>query len=274
MKLENVTPVPMRDFETSDSRIAEAKGNRNRKEFMWTISSVFTYYVFTHYEHIEYITYLDADLYFYDSPEIIFEDMGKHSILITPHNLRAKEQESVVGKYNVGMVVFKNDDNGRACLKWWQSECLTWCYDLPLPDKFGDQKYLDYFEEKFKNVFVYRNKGADLARWNIENYKGKIRKKNGRFIIDGDKLIFFHFSQWEQYYPDSFFLPFGPLHFFGYVFLLRNIPTKLIYREYAKAISVAMKRIRKIVPDFTSGTIPRPSTFDQIREIIKIHPVF
>ena len=33
------------------------------------------------------------------------------------------------------------------------------------------------FEEKFKNVCVLKNRGADLAPWNIE--RDKIHKKNG-----------------------------------------------------------------------------------------------
>jgi hypothetical protein len=274
MNLKYIVLVKMEDFEASDPKILEAKNNRDHREYMWTLSSVFTYYVLTHYKDVEYATYLDADLYFYASPEIVFEDMGKNSILIIPHNLPSKEEEARLGTYNVGMVIFKNDENGRACLKWWRNECLTWCYAVCMSDKFGDQKYLDYFEEKFKGVFVYRQKGANLAKWNIENYKGKICKKNGRFVIDDDQLIFFHFSQWRQYYPNSFFLPFGPLNSFAYVLLLKNTTIKLLYREYAEALYSTTDKIRKIIPDFIFGMIPRPSVTKQIRDIASAHIPF
>lgn len=267
MNLKYVAPFKLHEVENSDPKILEAKGNRNHTEYMWTLSSFFTHYILTKYEDIEYVTYLDADLYFYASPEIALQDMGNSSVLITPHNLASKKREEIVGKYNVGMVIFKNDANGSACLKWWKDECLKWCYDSITSDKYGDQKYLDYFEQKFKGVFVYHQKGACLAGWNIRNYVGKIFKKNGQIQIDGDTLIFFHFSQWRQYFPKSPLMPFGPLGAYDYIFP-PSLHKKLIYNEYASAIYSAMDKIRKVVPDFTFGTISRPNILIQIRDVV------
>lgn len=270
MNLRYVTLIKLSAIEASDPRLLEAKGNRNHTEYMWTLSSYFTHYILTHYGNLEYVAYLDADLYFYASPEIVFRDMGKNSILIIPHNLVSKEREKIFGKYNVGMVIFKNDDNGNGCLDWWYSECLKWCYEDTSSGKCGDQTYLDQFEEKFKGVFVYKQKGACLAGWNIGHYKGKIYKDNGQITIDGDPLIFFHFSQWHQYFPRSAFLPSGPFRGYGYIFPL-STNKKLIFDEYAEAIYSAMNEIRKIIPGFTFGTISRPELFTQIYDIIKAY---
>lgn len=268
MKLKYVTPIRMEDFESSNPRILEAKNNRNFLEYMWTLSSVFTDYVLNTFEDIEAVTYLDADLYFYASPEIIFDEMGDNSVLIIPHNLPPwkKEKEETVGKYNVGMVIFRNDQDGRGCLSWWKDECLNWCYEkTDEPGKFGDQKYLDSFEEKFKKVYICRHKGAGLAGWNIRNFKGKIYTQNDHVFIDGEPLIFFHFSSFKLYYPSSTFLPFGPQHNYGYTAVS---PEKThIYVEYADALYKAMAKIQAVYPGFIYGTLPRPSFLQQLVEI-------
>lgn len=268
MQLQYVVPIRMVDFESSDPKILEAKNNRNFLEYMWTLSSVFTDYVLQNFKEIEYVTYLDADLYFYDSPEIVFNDMKDNSVLIIPHNLPPwkKEKEETVGKYNVGMVIFKNDENGLSCLSWWRDECLKWCYEKPELGKLGDQKYLDYFEEKFKNVYICTHKGADLAGWNIRNFQGKIYEENGHTIIDGDPLIFFHFSSFKLYYPPSTLLPFGPFN--SYKYIVPSPEKKYIYAEYAEALYRAMEKIRGVYPGFTYGTLPRPSPLQQFTETI------
>lgn len=266
LKLEYVTPIRMRDFEASDPRILEAKGNRDFLEYMWTLSSVFTSYILKKYPDCDYVTYLDGDLYFFDSPEVAFEALGNDATLIIPHNLPPwkREKEESVGKYNVGMVIFKNDVDGRACLSWWTDECLLWCYIKPEPGKFGDQKYLDYFEEKFNGVFVWWHKGACLAPWNIRNFRGKIHEEDGRVMVDDEPLIFFHFSSFRLYWPHSRFLPDGPLNNYT-----RPTPEKkLIYRHYFDALYAAMNEARTIEPEFTFGTLPRPSTMTQIKEIV------
>ena len=269
MNLAHVTLVSMKEFENEE--LLAMKKTRSFREYCWSLSSIFTYYVLEHFPDSEMVTYLDADLFFFASPEKVFADFkagGDRSILIIPHNLplSQKKKEDSVGKYNVGMLIFKNNENGRACLIWWKDRCMEWCYEKVEPERFGDQKYLDYFEEKFKGVFVYRHKGADLAGWNIMNYTGKIKKRNGMVLIDGDPLIFFHFSQFKLYYPPSRWLPSGPSNLYGY--FMPSVEKELINRHYTEALYGAMEQIQKIMPAFTDGMIPRPGMYAQIKEIV------
>lgn len=269
MNLAYVTLVTMREFE--DEELLAMKKTRSMREYCWSLSSIFTHYVLTHFPDSEMVTYLDGDLFFFASPEKVFEDFesaGGKSILIIPHNLppSQKKKEDSVGKYNVGMLIFRNDENGRACLAWWKERTMEWCYERVEPERFGDQKYLDYFEEKFKGVFVYRHKGANLAGWNIKNYKGRIEKRGGTVFVDGDPLIFFHFSQFKLYWPRSRWLPSGPTNQYGYN--APGIEKRLIYRHYTEALYGAMKQIQKVVSTFTDGMIPRPNIYAQIKEVV------
>ncbi len=270
MNLPHVIPVRRSDFESSE--LLEVKKTRSLREYSWTLSSVFTKYVLDHFENIEMVAYVDADLYFYDSPEIIFEDFERAnaSILIIPHNLPSwkKQKEEAVGKYNVAFNIFRNDENGRACLNWWAESCIKWCYEIVEPSRFADQKYLDYFKEKFNGVFVYNNKGANLAPWNIKNFVGKIKEKHDSVYVDGDKLIFFHFSSFKLFFPKSFILPSSPVMGTYADYILPSIERKLIYSPYTVALYKAMDKIRAVRPNFIFGTLPRPNFLIQIKDII------
>ena len=43
---------------------------------------------------------------------------------------------------------------------------------------------------------IIQNKGANLAPWNISNYK--IKKIDKKLIVDEDELLFFHFANLKQ----------------------------------------------------------------------------
>ena len=59
--------------------LAEAKSNRSRAEFCWTCGSFFTDY-FLHKYNLPDITYLDSDLMFFRSPQVVFDELeGKNA---------------------------------------------------------------------------------------------------------------------------------------------------------------------------------------------------
>lgn len=172
-----------------DPKLTEAKGNRSRAEFCWTCGSYTTDFFLHKYDLID-ITYLDSDLMFFCSPQVVLGELEKNnaSVGLTPHFT----SNSLFGRYCVQFVYFKNDESGSACLRWWRDECLKWCYSKLENGKYGDQKYLDYFADKFKNVYAVENRGAGIAAWNMDGYKYK-----DRCVIYKKKVwpyVFFHYS--------------------------------------------------------------------------------
>jgi lipopolysaccharide biosynthesis glycosyltransferase len=132
-------------------------------------------------------------MFFFSSPEPVFEELGENSILIIPHRFSDNNKHNKrFGIYNVGFLSFRNDEWGRKCLEWWRNKCIEWCYDREEANRFADQKYLDYWPSLFEKVCELTHKGTNLAPWNIDNFK---YKKNGESIlVDDDKLIIYHFN--------------------------------------------------------------------------------
>jgi hypothetical protein len=190
--LEEIIPVPLDNLEYDYPELLTVKKDRSTIEYYFTCSPVFPLYVFKHYAVVDLITYLDADLYFFSSVESIFDEIAGSSIAIIEHRFhRLKKKNLRYGKFNVGLVSFRRDDQGLSCLEWWKDQCISWCYDRLEGDRFADQKYLDQWPSLFKNVVVLMNKGVNLAPWNIGNYT--LRMKKNDLIVDDDRLVFFHF---------------------------------------------------------------------------------
>lgn len=169
--------------------LAEAKSNRSRAEFCWTCGSFFTDY-FLHKYNLPDITYLDSDLIFFSSPQVVFDELKRKnaSVGLASHFMKYP----LFGKYCVQYVYFKNDKDGSDCLRWWRDECQKWCYSRVEDGKYGDQKYLDYFADKFNHVCEIDNRGVGVAYWNMNDNS----YKDGYTYYKGLKwpTVFFHYS--------------------------------------------------------------------------------
>lgn len=190
-------PIALEEFEKNDDQLKEAKTNRSRIEYYFTCTPSLPLFILNNWPEVDLITYLDADLFFFDNPSPIFQEMDEASIAIIGHrfppNLKHLE---LYGIYNVGWISFRRDHNGIDCLNWWRDRCLEWCYDRYEDGRFADQKYLDDWSTRFQGVRVIEHKGANVAPWNVSNYK--LSMVDGRVMIDDQSLLFFHFHGTKQ----------------------------------------------------------------------------
>lgn len=196
LQLKNATIIPLIDFE--DNKLLAVKPTRTKAEYCWTCTSSIILYVIEKY-NVPSCTYLDADLYFFKNPKLLFDEMGDKSILITEHRYPPKfNRVDSSGIYCVQFITFVNDANGLEALKWWRDACIKWCYNRYEDGKFGDQKYLDDWTTRFKGVHVLQHLGGGLALWNIEQYS-LIERKGDQITfnnkVDDSKfeVVFFHF---------------------------------------------------------------------------------
>jgi hypothetical protein len=192
LKLPNVHLIALEDFEAGDEKLLRAKENRSLIEYYFTCTPSLPLFILDRHPEVDQITYLDADLFFFDSPLPLYDEIGVNSIAIIGHrfppHLRHWEKHGI---YNVGWLAFKRNEPAMACLQWWREQCIEWCYDRVEDGRFADQKYLDTWPDRFPGVIVLRHKGANLAPWNVASYK--ILEDRGYVWVDEQPLIFFHF---------------------------------------------------------------------------------
>ena len=194
MRLPFMRLVPLWELEAADPELLKKKKSRSKVEYYFTCSPAFPLYLLETHAELEEITYLDADLYFLDSPSIVYDEIDDSSIAIIPHRFSRKlRHKEKYGIYNVSLVYFRRDENGLACLRWWRRRCLEWCHAWVEKDRFADQKYLDRWPGLFDGVRVLQNKGLNLAAWNMADFSIS-SDRAGSIRVDRQPLVFFHFQ--------------------------------------------------------------------------------
>lgn len=240
--LPNLVLISLSEFESVD--LLRIKAERSAGEYCWTCTPHVIRYVLDTYDLPE-VTYLDADLYFFGNPvELLdeFHDSGA-SVLITPHRYTPRyDQSETSGIYCVQFMTFKADTQGLKVLQWWQDRCIEWCYNRFEDGKFGDQKYLDDWTERFEGVHVLQHIGGGVAPWNIQQYS--LHELDNRLYVDKSPVVFYHYHAYKYYKDQS--------HDLGGYQLSENV-IPLIYRPYVAAMALATSKIRSVVPDFDRG---------------------
>lgn len=171
LNLPNVRLLQLSKLETAD--LLTVKPLRTKGEYCWTLTPFAPRFVFEADVNVTRVTYLDADLWFRKNPAAIFrefESSGKQ-VLITDHAYAPQyDQSATSGQYCVQFMTF-NRDGGEIVREWWEERCIEWCYARFENGKFGDQKYLDDWPERFINtVHVMQNKEWILAPWSAARY--------------------------------------------------------------------------------------------------------
>lgn len=201
-KLQEVYPV-----------LSSLSKQRTRAEFCWTLTSYIIHWCL-YYLQLPECTYIDSDIFFYSSPELIHKSIGGNSVLITEHRYTPQyDQSSSSGKYCVQFMYFKNNEKGFEVLNWWKDRCTEWCFARVEPGRFGDQKYLDDWTSRFDSVIVSDEPGLGLAPWNVQQFEVinsdeiiRIRDKITKKIYP---LFFYHFhglkrSQYKNWYISDY----------------------------------------------------------------------
>ena len=256
LALPHLTVLPLPELEEAEPSLLTAKADRNRFEYCCTTTPALQSHLLDTRPELAEITYLDADLFFFSDPEPLFSEMGDASVLITPHRFPAYLRHyEANGIYNVQFMTFRRTEAGLTALRWWRDRCIEWCY-LRLEDgKFGDQKYLDDWPDRFEGVHVLRHRGGGLAPWSRDLVE--LREEDGRVTVAGEPLVFFHFHR-VRMRDDGAYDWRAP----GYLDVSRAF--ELVYRPYLAALDEAKRRVWAVDPSFRSGLVPAMSPRERI----------
>lgn len=231
LDLPCISLIQLREVEST--ALLEVKKTRTIGEYCWTLTPFTPQFVLDRDKNVERVTYLDADLFFFDAPRILlqeFEKSGKH-VLITEHAYSpGYDQSSTSGRFCVQFMTFRRTDGGYKVMRWWQERCIEWCFNRVEDGKFGDQKYLDDWEERFfDEVHVLNQVEKALAPWNAS-----------RFCSGSDSPtvpVFYHFHSLRIISPGRVIL------FRGYK--MRGLCTTL-YVKYLSSLRNAVRLMWKL----------------------------
>ena len=171
LQLANVRLLRLKDVETAE--VLAVKPTRTVGEYYWTLTPLAPRFVFEADPNVHRVTYLDADLWFLRDPALIlreFEASGKQA-LITDHAYSPElDRTAESGRYCVQFLTVTRD-GGEIVRKWWEERCIEWCFARAEDGKFGDQKYLDDWPERFAPwVHVLADRELALAPWNATRF--------------------------------------------------------------------------------------------------------
>lgn len=191
--------VVLHDLSNLKSKISKAIINKYRKnndKLRWSLKPCFLEFLLGKYEKVIYV---DNDIYFYNSPDFLFDELNEFSVLLTPHHYQnepLKRQnwlEAILkmGLYNAGF--FAANRESFETINWWAKCCLYRCEKNAWRGLWDDQKYLDLMPVAFPGVKVLSHKGCNVAEWNKEICKRTVI--NGEVKINEQyPLVFYHFN--------------------------------------------------------------------------------
>lgn len=244
-KLPHLTPISLKEFE--DEELLKVKPTRSIAEYCWTCTSSVILYCLNRFK-LDACTYIDADMVFYGDPKILTDEMGSDSILLSKHRYtKDYDVSDTHGIYCVQFMCFKNTEQGLTALTWWRDRCLEWCYARLEDGKFGDQKYLDDWLQRFTGVHVLTHPGQGIAPWNVQQFSF-VNEDGGLYLAERNKngkypVIFFHFHG-LKFYTDQF------VSCCGAIYELTPEVKEIFYKPYIKSLLDIEARLKQQVISF------------------------
>jgi hypothetical protein len=225
---ENVSLIHIKELLAADTELKLARENRTLIEWYFTITPCIVNYLIQKNPSIHNLYYIDSDLYFYSPIQLLIDESKTSSVQVIEHRFPPQLQHLLVyGRFNVGWVGFSNSGEGLDLIQDYRKLCIDWCYDKIEDDRYGDQKYLDQWPQKFPNCVISKHPGANVAQWNIPGRTLSV--VNGAFYINNDPLIFYHFHGVARMKSGNYVIKGDPLIVGNYF--------DFLYEPYLKELS-------------------------------------
>ena len=205
LNLPNLRPIGLSEIENDALKAVREK--RTIGEYCWTCTTPLLRHVIARQAPDVVVSYVDADLRFFSDPSVVLAEMGSGSIYVHEHDFAPEHAglAMVSGRFNVGLVAFRNNDEGRACLERWSAQCVAECIMDPAAGLCGDQGYVDEWPDQYAGLIISRNPGVGLAPWNISKYM--LASHRGAVSVNGNPVVFYHYHSLRLMRPRLGFKP-------------------------------------------------------------------
>ncbi len=171
----------------------------NNDELRWACKPLMLLWLLN--KGYEKVIYVDNDIYFYSSPDFIFDLLEEHAVLLTPHYYKTdtkEEQYWLEGNFRLGMCnagFVGVNDKGRNAAEWWAECCAYNVRKSSWRGLFDDQKYLDMLPVLFEDVHILKHLGCNVAFWNFWQRSASVNS-NGELILNEEfPLVFVHYTK-------------------------------------------------------------------------------
>ncbi len=155
--------------------------------------------------------YIDPDILLFSGMPEVFNALADHSCVLTPHMMKplqdgCEPSDLTImksGIYNLGFLGLRNDADGVALARWWADRCFRHCRVDIAGHMFTDQRWMDLAPAFVSRPFILRHPGYNVAYWNLA-HRAVTRGRSGEWLVNGERLVFFHFSGIAPNVPGSF----------------------------------------------------------------------
>jgi hypothetical protein len=152
------------------------------------------------------VLYLDPDILVAAPIGDLWQASEADGVTLIPHSLRPFPEDGRTptdlpirraGTFNGGYVGV--GPAGREFLTWWEGRLRRHAIFDRVEGLFVDQRWLDFVPSYFP-YRILRDPTVDVAYWNLHDRT--LTFDDGRFLVDGKPLRFFHFSSFDPRRPE------------------------------------------------------------------------
>ncbi len=168
---------------------------------------------------VDKIMYLDPDIKVFNSLSALESLLDQHDILLTPHLLDAEEDLAAIkdneistlkhGIYNLGFFAAKTSGQGFDFICWWAERLRLFCRDDIPNGLFTDQRWCDLAPALFSNLGIIRDRGYNVATWNIA-HRPLSKNEKGIIFAANVPLRFYHFTSYDNGNGLSMLMKYAP----------------------------------------------------------------
>jgi glycosyltransferase involved in cell wall biosynthesis len=160
---------------------------------------------------VESVMYLDPDIKIFAPLDEIVARAERHGVVLTPHftsplprdGLKPSEEDILIaGSYNLGFIGLGASETADALLAWWSERLEKHCLNEPSLGQFVDQRWIDLAPGLWPGIDVLRDTSFNIAYWNYPT-RELSDDGEGRYLVDGNTLRFFHFSGFDPRHPTT-----------------------------------------------------------------------
>ncbi|MBN2909551.1 hypothetical protein JQC72_08425 [Polycladomyces sp. WAk] len=176
-------------------------------EGVWSLKSRLLQYVLRTFPEDSKFVYLDTDTKIYDPFQEVTKLLDQRPIVLTPNitqpSVFHERSMSLPGLYNSGFLALKRSGETNRFLHWWAERLDQLCYVDVKRGIGGDQKWLDH-APVFFDIHILKHPGYNVAVWN-SYYRRIHRTNNGKILVNGQPLRFYHFSRFDKVVYQTFY---------------------------------------------------------------------